>query len=188
MALTESRMMNLGTLAPDFALLDVVSDQLINLYQVKGSIGTLLMFICNHCPYVIHVNPELIKITEEYSKKGISVLAISSNDIETYPQDGPEEMKIHAQNTGYNFPYLFDETQDVAKNYDAACTPDFYLFNHDLRLVYRGRLDDSRPRVENPKPLTGSDLRGALNALVADQMISEIQYPSMGCNIKWKTQ
>jgi peroxiredoxin len=186
MALTESSMINLGTLAPDFILPDTISGQLSGLNDLKGDKGTLIMFICNHCPYVIHVMPELIKIAQDFIPKGIAVVAISSNDIVAYPQDGPEKMKEFSEEWNFNFPYLFDESQEVAKAYDAACTPDFYLFDQNLKLAYRGRLDESRPRVENPKPLTGKDLRGALNALLSGQSMSEIQFPSMGCNIKWK--
>jgi peroxiredoxin len=186
MALTASTMINLGTIAPEFILPDTQSGQLLALNEIKGKKGTLIMFICNHCPYVIHVMPELVRIAQEFSSKGIEVVAISSNDVIAYPQDSPEKMKEFAKEWGFTFPYLYDESQDVAKAYDAACTPDFYLFNHDLKLVYRGRLDESRPRVEHPKPLTGQDLRGALSALLSGQSMSEIQFPSMGCNIKWK--
>ncbi len=186
MALTHSNMMNLGTEAPDFTLLDVCSNKNLTLKELKGKKATMVLFICNHCPFVIHINPELIRISKDYREKGVSIIAISSNDILAYPQDGPKEMKIFAKNAKYDFPYLFDDTQEVAKAYDAACTPDFYIFDKNLRLAYRGRLDDSRPRVEIPKPLTGSDIRGALSAIIAEQMVSEIQYPSIGCNIKWK--
>lgn len=186
MALTPSNMLPIGTLAPDFLLKDTVSDKALSLQDLKSDKATVMMFICNHCPYVIHVKSEVVRIANEYMPKGVSFIAISSNDVEKYPQDGPEAMKIFAEESGFQFPYLYDETQEVAKAYDAACTPDFYIFDGNLKLRYRGRLDDSRPREENPKPLTGSDLRGALNAILANQMVSEIQYPSMGCNIKWK--
>jgi peroxiredoxin len=186
MALTESAMLPLGTKAPDFLLKDTVSGQFRSLKDLASDTATVLMFICNHCPYVIHVNPELVRMAHEYQAKGVSFIAVSSNDVSRYPQDGPDKMKEFAASTGYTFPYLYDETQEVAKAYDAACTPDFYVFDGDLKLVYRGRLDESRPRVENPKPLTGSDLRGALNAVLAKQFVSEIQFPSMGCGIKWK--
>lgn len=179
-------MLPIGTLAPDFSLIDTVSGEVLNLQAIKSDKATVIMFICNHCPYVIHVKPEITRIANEYMPKGVSFIAISSNDVEKYPQDGPEAMKIFAEESGFQFPYLYDETQEVAKAYDAACTPDFYIFDGNLKLRYRGRLDDSRPKEENPKPLTGSDLRGALNAILANQMVSEIQYPSMGCNIKWK--
>lgn len=186
MALTPSNMLPIGTLAPDFSLMDTVSGEVFNLQTIKSDKATVVMFICNHCPYVIHVKSEIVRIANEYMPKGVSFIAISSNDVEKYPQDGPEAMKTFAEESGFQFPYLYDETQEVAKAYDAACTPDFYIFDGNLKLRYRGRLDDSRPREENPKPLTGSDLRGALNAILANQMVSEIQYPSMGCNIKWK--
>ncbi len=177
-------MLPLGTTAPDFNLIDTISDQRLFLNDVKGENGTVILFICNHCPYVIHVNPLLTKIALEYQKKGISFVAISSNDIENYPQDAPQFMKQVAKKEQYPFPYLFDETQKVAKAYDAACTPDIYLFDKKLALVYRGQLDDSRPG--NKKPLTGVDLKNALDNLLSNRPISNLQKPSMGCNIKWK--
>lgn len=186
MALTPSSMINLGTPAEPFTLNDTISGKPISLESAKGNKATLVIFICNHCPYVIHVIPEIMRIVKEYSPKGVSFIAISSNDVEAYPQDSPEKMKEFAAEWGFDFPYLYDESQEVAKAYDAACTPDFYLYNSDLKLAYRGRLDDSRPKVEVPKPLTGKDLRGALNALLSGGILSEIQFPSMGCNIKWK--
>lgn len=185
MALTPSNMINLGTVAPEFELIDTLSNSPKNLSELKGENATLIMFICNHCPYVVHVMPEIVKLVNEYGPKGVSFIAISSNDIEAYPQDGPDKMKEFMAEWHLDFPYLFDKTQEVAKAYDAACTPDFYIFGPDLHLAYRGRLDESRPRVENPQPLTGKDIRGALNAILAQQMVSEIQFPSMGCNIKW---
>lgn len=186
MALTASNMMNLGTSAPDFRLPDVLSGKEFTLEELRGEKGTLIMFICNHCPYVIHVMPEVIRVAEDFRPKGIGLVAISSNDVEAYPRDSPEMMKEFAGTWKTGFPYLYDETQSVARAYDAACTPDFYLFDSHLKLAYRGRLDDSRPREENPRPLTGKDLRGALNALLSGEPLSEIQFPSMGCNIKWK--
>lgn len=186
MALTESTMLPLGTKAPGFSLNDTVSGRLLTLDDLKSEKATVIMFLCNHCPYVIHVNPEIVRLSAEYREKGVSFIAISSNDVVRYPQDGPEQMKEHALASGYNFPYLYDETQETARAYDAACTPDFYVFDASLKLAYRGRLDESRPRTEHPKPLTGADLRGALNAILAQQFVSEIQYPSMGCGIKWK--
>jgi thiol-disulfide isomerase/thioredoxin len=186
MALTESTMLPLGTLAPGFTLFDTISGQNLSLSDIRGEKGTLVMFTCNHCPYVIHVNPELVKLAKDYQPKGIGFVAISSNDAKKYPQDGPEAMQQLAREVGYPFPYLYDATQKVARTYDAACTPDFYLFDAGLRLAYRGRLDDSRPRVAHPAPLTGKDIRAALNALLAGLPIPEPQYPSMGCNIKWK--
>lgn len=186
MALTESNMLPIGTVAPDFSLIDTVSDKTLSINELFSNKATVVMFICNHCPYVIHVQEELVRLATDYEPKGVKFVAISSNDVEKYPQDGPETMKAYAQKSGFTFPYLYDETQDVARAYDAACTPDFYIFDGEKKLRYRGRLDESRPRVENPKPVTGKDLRGALNAILANQMISEIQFPSMGCNIKWK--
>lgn len=184
MARTPSNMLPLGTKAPDFKLIDTVSDTYLSLNDLKGTDGTVIMFICNHCPFVIHVNSELVKIATEYSKKGISFIAISSNDVENYPQDGPEKMKLHAKKEKYPFPYLYDETQDVAKAYDAACTPDIYVFDKNLELVYRGQLDDSRPG--NGEPLTGKDLRHAIDCLLENKENLEVQKPSIGCNIKWK--
>lgn len=186
MARTESNMLPIGTLAPIFILPDTVSGQLFSLNDLRAEKATVVMFICNHCPYVLHVKDELVKLARDYQPKGVSFVAISSNDAEQYPQDGPEAMKDFARESGFTFPYLYDESQDVARAYEAACTPDFYVFDGALTLRYRGRLDESRPKVENPKPVTGSDLRGALNAILANQLVSEIQYPSMGCNIKWK--
>ena len=184
MARTASNMLPLGTKAPNFELIDTITNTLINLESIKGEEGTVIMFICNHCPFVIHVNSELVSIANKFNTKGISFIAISSNDAINYPQDSPEMMKVHAQNEGYLFPYLFDESQDVAKAYDAACTPDFYVFNNELELVYRGRLDDSRPG--NGLPVDGRDLRHALNCLLQNKPIEKIQKPSIGCNIKWK--
>lgn len=184
MAFTESNMLDLGLKAPAFQLPDTVSGETFTLTELKGKNGTVVMFLCNHCPYVIHVNPEIVRIVNDYQSKGISFIGISSNDVENYPQDGPEKMKTHAAEVGYDFPYLYDETQEVATAYDAACTPDFYLFNADLELVYRGRIDDSRPG--NDKPLSGTDLRTAIDAVLDGTPVYPIQYPSGGCNIKWK--
>lgn len=186
MALTESNMLPIGTIAPNFSLIDTVSDKMLSVNELFSDKATVVMFICNHCPYVIHVQDELVRLATDYEPKGVKFVAISSNDVEKYPNDSPEAMKIYAKESGFTFPYLYDETQDVARAYDAACTPDFYIFDGEKKLRYRGRLDESRPRVENPKPVTGQDLRGALNAILANQMISEIQFPSMGCNIKWR--
>ncbi|AXP79235.1 AhpC/TSA family protein [Mariniflexile rhizosphaerae] len=184
MANTPSNMLPLGTTAPYFELPDTISDTLIDLETVKGKNGTVIMFICNHCPFVIHVCDEIIAIAKAYLKKGIGFAAISSNDAIKYPQDGPDKMKIHAKSEKFPFPYLYDGSQDIAKAYEAACTPDFYVFNKDLKLVYRGQLDDSRPG--NGKPVTGSDLRHALDCLIEDKENSNPQKPSIGCNIKWK--
>ncbi|TAI49424.1 thioredoxin family protein [Flagellimonas allohymeniacidonis] len=184
MARTPSNMLALGTQAPDFSLPDTISDKMVSLSSAKGDKGTVVMFICNHCPFVIHVNPEISKLGREYQSQGIGFITISSNDVDNYPQDAPHLMKQKAIEEGYSFPYLYDETQEVAKAYDAACTPDFYLFDADLKLVYRGQLDDSRPG--NGVPLTGTDLRNAMEALLSDKNIDAHQKPSIGCNIKWK--
>ncbi len=177
-------MLPLGTKAPDFNLMDTASDKRLYLNDLKGKKGTVILFICNHCPYVIHVNPILAKVALTYQKKGISFVAISSNDIETYLQDGPHFMKQVAISEQYPFPYLFDATQNVAKAYNAACTPDVYLFDDNLNLAYHGQLDDSRPG--NGKPLTGIDLTNAMDNVLANIPITTDQKPSMGCNIKWK--
>jgi peroxiredoxin len=184
MAATPSTMMPLGTTAPSFTLPDTVSGKILSLSELKGAHATLVMFICNHCPYVLHVNEELVEIAREYQPKGVSFIAISSNDVDNYPQDSPELMKVQAEKVGYTFPYLYDETQDVARAYDAACTPDLYLFDRELKCVYRGQLDDSRPK--NDIPVTGKDIRAALDAVLAGKPVSERQIPSIGCNIKWK--
>ena len=184
MALTPSNMLPLGTKAPNFELVDTIDDTKKSLDELKGTTGTLVMFICNHCPYVIHVSNQLSKLAKDYISKGVNCIAISSNDVENYPQDGPELMKKNAIENDYIFPYLYDQTQDVAKAYDAACTPDFFLFDDDLKLVYAGQLDDSRPKSDIP--VTGKDLRGAIEALINNEPIDENQKPSMGCNIKWK--
>ena len=184
MSLTPSNMLALGTQAPEFKLLDTISDNYIDLQSIKGEKGTVIMFICNHCPFVVHVNSMLVDIANSYSKRGIGFIAISSNNAETYPQDGPDKMKLHAKNLNYPFPYLYDETQDIAKSYDAACTPDIYVFDEDLKLVYRGQLDDSRP--ENGILITGNDLKYALDCLLNDKENKMQQKPSIGCNIKWK--
>ena len=184
MAETPSNMLALGTEAPDFSLLDVVSGDHLALKDLKSDMGLIVMFICNHCPYVIHVQDEMVRIARDYQEKGFSFVAISSNDVVNYPQDGPDKMKEIALSNHYSFPYLYDETQEAAKAYDAACTPDFYVFDKSNKLYYRGRLDDSRPN--NQVPLTGKDLRGALDSLIRGIEAPHDQYPSMGCNIKWK--
>ncbi len=184
MALVESNMMPLGTLAPKFSLPDTVSGQTLGFEDVKGDRGTVVLFLCNHCPYVIHVNEELVKIAKEYNQKSVGFVAISSNDVEKYPDDAPDKMKLVAKVLRYSFPYLYDETQEVAKMYDAACTPDIYVFDGQDKLVYRGRLDESRPN--NDKPLTGHDLRLALDLMLREEAPLKKQYPSAGCNIKWK--
>ena len=177
-------MLALGTKAPHFNLLDTISDNYIDLQSVKGEKGTVIMFICNHCPFVVHVNSELVSIANYYSEKGIGFIAISSNDAKTYPQDSPAKMKTHAQEINYPFPYLYDETQDIAKAYDGACTPDLYVFDTNLKLAYRGQLDDSRPG--NGISVTGNYLRNALDCLLENKKNVLPQKPSIGCNIKWK--
>lgn len=184
MAQTPSNMLPLGTIAPGFKLLDTTTDSIISLDDAKGKVATLVMFICNHCPFVLHVNDELVRLGNDYKNKGIGFIAISSNDVENYPQDSPALMKVQAAKLGYPFPYLYDETQEVAKAYDATCTPDFFLFDSEMKLVYRGQLDDSRPSLD--KPVTGRDIRNALDAILNGKIISPNQIPSMGCNIKWK--
>lgn len=184
MARTLSNMLALGTKAPDFNLPDTVSGKTLNLDDLKSDKATVVMFICNHCPYVIHINNQLVKLTKEYQLKGVSFIAISSNDVANYPQDGPDKMKIHAKDEDYPFPYLYDESQEVAKAYDAACTPDFYVFDKNMELVYRGQMDGSRPG--SGIPVTGEDLREALDAVLSGQPALSLQKPSMGCNIKWK--
>lgn len=184
MARTPSNMLPLGTTAPDFSLPDTVSGNQVSLKQLKGENGTVIMFICNHCPFVIHVNAQISRLAKDYTNKGIGFAAISSNDVENYPQDGPELMKENAVSQDFTFPYLYDETQQVAKDYDAACTPDLYLFDADLKLRYRGQLDDSRPG--NGIPVTGKDMRNAIDAVLSNGPIPEPQKPSIGCNIKWK--
>jgi peroxiredoxin len=184
MALTPSNMLALGTKAPTFELPDTLSGATIEIKEANGHPATVIMFICNHCPYVLHVNEELVRLSNEYIIKGVRFIAISSNDVENYPQDAPDKMKVMAMQLGYNFPYLYDESQQVAKAYDAACTPDFYVFDKEMTLVYRGRLDESRP--ESDIPLSGRDLRDALDAVLTESKISASQFPSMGCNIKWK--
>lgn len=184
MALTPSNMLPLGTKAPSFNLTDTKDGQQKSLTNLKGNVGTLVMFICNHCPFVILVNEQLVALANDYKTKSINCIAISSNDAINYPQDGPEQMKQHAIDNHYSFPYLYDKTQYVAKAYDAACTPDFFLFDAELSLVYSGQLDNSRPG--NGIPVTGKDLRLAMDALVNNEAIDSNQKPSMGCNIKWK--
>lgn len=184
MVATPSKMIPLGTIAPDFVLPDTVSGKTISLSDYKSTIATVVMFICNHCPYVKHINAELVNLTKEYIQKGVSFVAISSNDIDGYPEDSPQEMKKNAEMLGYPFPYLYDESQDVARAYDAACTPDFYIFDGDMKLVYRGQFDDSRPA--NQITVTGKDLRRALDSIKKGEGVSAEQRPSIGCNIKWK--
>lgn len=184
MVKTASTMLPLGTQAPDFCLPDTTG-RMVSRDDFKDSAGLLVMFMCNHCPYVKHVRTELARLGKDYQDKGIAMVGINSNDVETHPDDSPEMMASEAEEAGYTFPYLYDETQETAKTYRAACTPDFFLFDGGHKLIYRGQLDDSRPG--NSNLVTGKDLRGALDTLLAGKPISENQTPSMGCNIKWKT-
>jgi peroxiredoxin len=184
MARTESNEFEVGKKAPDFTLQNTIDDTWVDLQLFKGIQGTVIVFICNHCPFVIHINEKLVDLANEYQPKGIAFIAISSNDIEKYPQDAPHLMKKVGQDLQYPFPYLFDETQEVAKMYAAACTPDFYLFDSDLKAVYHGQLDDSRPG--NGKPVTGNDLKNAMENLLQNKPPLQLQKPSVGCGIKWK--
>jgi len=184
MALTPTKKIEMGFKLPLFELPDTISGKTITHKDIKGKKGTLVMFICNHCPYVLHVIQELIKIGYDYKDKGIGIVAISSNDVVNYPQDHPDRMKEMALSLKFPFPYLYDETQDVAKAYDAACTPDFNLFDADDKCVYRGQLDGSRPG--NDIETDGSDLRKALDLVIAGKEVPKEQIPSTGCGIKWK--
>lgn len=186
MARTSSKMLALGTKAPDFKLLDTVSGEYKSLSGLKSEQATVVIFMCNHCPYVILMKEKLAELARAYHSKGVRFIAISSNDAENYPDDSPENMKLDAEKYGYCFPYLYDETQVVAKAYDAACTPDLYVFDSALRLVYRGQFDESRPGVGIAP--TGADLSAALDAILAGDIVSTDQTPSLGCNIKWITQ
>lgn len=177
-------MVALCTPAPEFHLPDSVTGKNISLADIKGPVATVVMFICNHCPFVVHVNTELVKLANDYKGKGIGFVAISANDIVTHPHDAPEKMKETAIELGYPFPYCYDETQEVARAYDAACTPDFFIYDKNLHLVYRGQLDDARPG--NEIPVTGKDIRGALECLLAGKPVPAEQRPSIGCNVKWK--
>jgi peroxiredoxin len=177
-------MLDLGTPAPAFALPDAVSGETVRLDTFAGKRALLIMFICPHCPFVKHVNAELARIGRDYAASPLGILAISSNDVDQFPEDGPEGLAQQTHEFGFQFPYCYDETQDVARAYQAACTPDFFLFDADRKLAYRGQLDDSRP--SNNIPVTGSDLRAAIDATVAGQPVPGFQKPSIGCNIKWK--
>ncbi len=183
MVKTLSTMLPLGTTAPKFSLLDT-DGRRVSLDDTKNAKAILVMFICNHCPYVKHVAPELARLARDYRGKGVAFFAINSNDPATQPEDAPDQMKLEVDARGYLFPYLFDETQDVAKAYRAACTPDFFLFDQSKKLAYRGQLDEARPG--NDKPNDGRHLRAAIDALLAGRPVSEDQLPSLGCNIKWK--
>ncbi len=184
MALTPSTMLALGTTAPEFKLPDVISGNTISLSTFTGKKALLVMFICQHCPYVVHVREELARLGRDYAKKDIGIIAISANDAANYPDDAPGHLKQMAEELGFTFALCYDESQKTAKAYTAACTPDFFLFDAKRTLVYRGQLDDSRPG--NGKPLTGSDLRAAIDAVLTDKPVNPKQMPSVGCNIKWK--
>jgi len=184
MALTASNPFDIGQKAPDFNLPNVVNNEMTTLQNLKGEKGTVVMFICNHCPFVIHVNEELVRLANDYMTKGFSFVAISSNDIVNYTQDAPEHMKEVAEKLNYPFPYLYDESQSVAKAYDAACTPDFYIFDAQLTSVYHGQLDDSRPG--NARPVTGEDMRKVMDLMLEELPVNFEQKPSIGCGIKWK--
>lgn len=184
MAQTPSNMIPLGTKAPDFHLVDARTGHFVARDDVRSDIATVILFICNHCPYVKHIAPTLSQVAKAYQAKGIQFVAINSNDVESYPQDGPEHMRIEAEKNGYTFPYLFDATQAVARAYQAACTPDFYVFDRNLACVYRGRFDAATPG--NQVPVTGADLTAALDAILASTPVNPEQIPSVGCNIKWK--
>lgn len=184
MAATPSVMVSLGTPAPGFLLRDTVSDQWMELGDVKGTVATVVMFICNHCPYVKLLNAELVRVVNEFIPKGVSFVAVSSNDAAQYPDDGPVQMKAVAAAEKYPFPYLYDETQQVARAYDAACTPDFFVYDNELKLAYRGQFDEARP--SNGVTPTGRDMRNALQSLVDGKPVTAAQIPSIGCNIKWK--
>lgn len=183
MSLTPSNMTKLGTKAPDFKLLNVKNDKYVSLSEIRGKHGTVVMFICNHCPFVKHVNEELVRLANDYKVTGFGFAAISSNDVENYPEDHPDKMADAADKLNYPFPYLYDKSQEVAKAYGAACTPDFFIFDENLELFYRGQLDDSRPK--NGLALNGRSLREALDALLNNQEPPKNQKPSLGCNIKW---
>ena len=184
MSLTPTKAVALGFSAPDFDLPDTRTGNTVSFKDIKGDKGTLIMFICNHCPYVKHIIRELVKIGNEYIPKGIGIVAINSNNIVKYPDDHPDKMKMLAEELNFPFPYLFDESQEIAKAYDAACTPDFNLFDANNRCVYRGQLDSSRP--SNNVPVKGADLRKSLDQVLNGEQVPLEQTPSIGCNIKWK--
>jgi peroxiredoxin len=184
MVKTASTMLPLGTKAPDFSLVNVDAST-VSLKDFAGAPALLVIFMCNHCPFVIHVADALAQLASEYQARGVAVVGISANDVSNHPADSPEQMVAEAEERGYTFPYLYDETQEVAKAYRAACTPDFYVFDKDQKLVYRGQMDSSRPN--SGIPVTGEDLRAALDNVLAGQPVAEDQTPSIGCNIKWKS-
>ena len=184
MSATPSNMLELGTTLPSFSLPDTVSGNTVSSDESVGENGIMVMFICNHCPYVKHIYDAFGPLADEYQKKGIAFIAVSSNDVEQYPEDGPEPMKQLAREKNWSFPYLYDETQQAAKAFQAACTPDLFLFDSEKKLAYRGQFDGSRPA--NETPVTGSDLRAAMDFVIAGKPVPEPQVPSIGCNIKWK--
>ncbi|MBX0332235.1 thioredoxin family protein [Pontibacter sp. HSC-14F20] len=181
-----SKALPLGTVAPNFALLDTISDKLVSLQDVASNRATVIMFLCNHCPYVQHILSELVQVANTYQQKEVSFVAISANDATFYPQDGPQQMREMAKERGFPFPYLYDQTQQVARTYQAACTPEFFVFDRNMRLAYHGQFDDARPK--NETPVTGRDLRQALDTLLAGGQVSADQKPGIGCGIKWKIQ
>ena len=180
----QSSMLPLGTKAPDFSLTDVVSGNTVSIADFEGKKALLVIFICRHCPYVQHVQEELARLGRDYQDKDIGIVAISSNNIEAYPEDAPDSLREQARQLGFNFPYLYDESQDVARTYTAACTPDLFLFDKEGKLIYRGQLDSSRPN--SGIPITGKDIRDAIDAVLTDQPVDPDQKPSIGCSIKWK--
>jgi peroxiredoxin len=184
MAAIESTMLELGTAAPDFSLPDTVSGETISLASFAGKKGLLAMFLCPHCPYVKHVQSTLAAVLKEYAGSDLGIVAIGSNDATQFPEDSPEGLRTQAKELGFDFPYCYDESQDVAKAYQAACTPDFFLFDEARKLAYRGQMDGARPK--NDTPVTGSDLRAAIDAVLAGRPVNPVQRPSLGCNIKWK--
>lgn len=184
MARTPSTMLELGTPAPDFSLPEPATGRTVSLSDFTGK-PLVVVFICNHCPYVLHIAGKLTELAKTYQQSNVEFVAINSNDVSNYPDDSPEKMPAMSERYGFNFPYLFDESQDAAKAYQAACTPDFYLFDADHRLAYRGQFDNARPR--NDEPVTGTDLSDAIKALLANMPPLEEQKPSLGCNIKWKS-
>lgn len=184
MTVVSSNMVPLNILAPSFTLENTLSGKIVSLSQLQSRNATVIVFMCNHCPFVKHIRQELINVATQYIPKGISFIAINSNDVKDYPEDSPENMKKVAEELQFPFPYLYDETQEVAKAYDAACTPDFFVFDGDLKCVYRGQFDNSRPN--NGLPVTGKDLRMALDCLLKGEPVPQDQKPSVGCNIKWK--
>ena len=184
MVLTESQKLELGTIAPDFTLTDTLSGKELSLWSIRGKEGTVVMFICNHCPFVVYINNLIIELAAQYGQKWVTFVAISSNDAISHPYDGPENMAKHAKEVGYNFPYLYDESQEIAKKYKAVCTPDMFFFGKNLELVYHGQLDSARPGSEIP--LSGIDIRKAIDTYMRSGEIVELQKPSIGCSIKWK--